>query len=97
MPTYTIRDEDGKLCEIGPVSGSQPSRMPSAHKDKNRSSLNTKDIEGAQSSTKGLGIFAHVTRKDPPRVDNLNTKDIFGAQAGSLKKGPQIYRDTNPL
>jgi hypothetical protein len=44
MPTYTIRDEDGKLCEIGPVWGNQPSRLPSVPKDKNRTSLKTKEI-----------------------------------------------------
>lgn len=71
MPTYTIRDEEGKLCEIGPISGNSPARLPSAPKDKNRGCLNTKDIEGAQASTKGLGIFAHVQRKDKFESKNL--------------------------
>lgn len=62
MPTYTIRDEDGKLTEIGPIHGGSPSCLPAAPKDKDRTSLNIKDIEGAQSSTKGLGIFAHAKR-----------------------------------
>lgn len=79
MPTYMHRDENGKPCEIGPIHGSSPSRLPSPPKDKDRSSLNIKDIEGAQSSTKGLGIFAHVQRSDKPESKNLQTQDIFGA------------------
>jgi len=47
MPTYNVRDENGKICEIGPINGSLPSRLPSPPKDKERSSLNIKDIEGA--------------------------------------------------
>lgn len=47
MPKYTVRDEDGKLCEIGPIHGGSPSCMPAQPKDKDRSSLNVKDIEGA--------------------------------------------------
>jgi len=97
MPVYQVTGDDGKLYEIGDVEGSKPARMPSAPKDKERSCLNTKDIDGAQTSTKGLGIFAHVTRKDKPESKNLNTADIYGAQTGSLKKGPQTKRITNPL
>jgi hypothetical protein len=97
MPVYQVTGDDGKLYEIGDVEGSKPARMPSAPRDKERSCLNTKDIDGAQTSTKGLGIFAHVTRKDKPESKNLNTADIYGAQTGSLKKGPQTKRITNPL
>ena len=34
---------------------------------------------------------------DQPDSKNLHIEDIFGAQASSLKKGPQIFRQTNPL
>jgi hypothetical protein len=35
MPTYTIRDEDGKTCEIGHVAGSNPNILPPPREDKN--------------------------------------------------------------
>lgn len=60
-PTYTVADEGGKTCEIGTVFGSKPAKMPTAPKqDRVSGSLNTSDIAGAQTSTKGLGVFANV-------------------------------------
>lgn len=83
MPTYTIKDDDGiKTCEIGPISGSRPARLPSAPKDKNR------NAETAAGS-KGFGIFSHVDAKYQPCGENLNTKDIEGAQAST--KGLGIF------
>jgi len=35
MPTYTIRDDDDKTCEIGHVAGSFPNILPPARTDKN--------------------------------------------------------------
>ena len=64
-PTYTVTDENGKATEIGCVDGSKPARMPSPPKDRSSygGSLQTGDIAGAQTSTKGLGVFANVQRR----------------------------------
>ena len=65
-PTYTIGDKEGGTYEVGKVDGAAPARMPDAPKEqaKNRQgSLGTSDIEGAQTSTKGLGVFAHAKRR----------------------------------
>lgn len=64
-PTYTITDENGQSVEIGVVAGSKPARMPDPPKDRSSfgGSLNTSDIAGAQTSTKGLGVFANVQRR----------------------------------
>ena len=65
-PSYTITDENGKVCEIGVVDGSKPAKMPDAPKERKgyAGSLNTADIAGAQTSTKGLGVFANVKRRE---------------------------------
>ena len=64
-PTYTVIDENGKGYEVGKVEGSAPARMPDPPKDRAAygGSLQTTDISGAQTSTKGLGVFANVTRR----------------------------------
>ena len=94
-PTYTHTDDNGKTFEIGVVAGSKPAKMPDAPKDKSAygGSLNTKDIAGAQTSTKGLGVFANVTRRTEQMTStNLDTKTVFGAQSGTLLKGPKTKR-----
>lgn len=58
--------------------------------------MRTKDIFGAQASTKGLGIFASVKRREDIK-NSMDLKDVEGAQVGSLKKGPVTKRCTNPL
>lgn len=58
--------------------------------------MRTKDIAGAQASTKGLGIFANVKRREDIKC-SLNNADVIGANSGSLKKGPVTNRRTNPL
>ena len=35
VPTYIVRDDDGKTQEIGPVEGSVPCVLPPARKDTN--------------------------------------------------------------
>lgn len=70
-PTYTVRDEQNNTCEIGPVAGSYPAVQPDAPKDKDRTSLNIKDISGAHASTKGLGVFANAKRQNEPASPNL--------------------------
>lgn len=100
-PTYTIGDKEGKTYEVGKVDGASPARMPDPPKEsaKNRcGSLATNDIEGAQTSTKGLGVFAHAKRRTEQMTStNLNTNDIEGSGAGSLLKGIKTNRNGNPL
>ena len=77
--------------------------MPDKPKDQalaRHGSLSTKDIEGAGTSSKGLGVFAHAKRRPDQMVStNLNTKDIDGSGAGSLSKGIKATRKNpgNPL
>ena len=59
-------------------------------------SLKTQDILGATASSKGLGVFAEVHQRRGVRGIN-KTDDIDGAQAGSLKRGTNTKRFTNPL
>ena len=64
-PTYTVIDEDGKPTTIGQVYGGKPAKLPDPPKDRSAygGSLQTSDIAGAQTSTKGLGVFANVKRR----------------------------------
>lgn len=64
-PTYQVMDDNNKATSIGVVDGSKPARMPDPPKDRSTygGSLQTGDIAGAQTSTKGLGVFANVTRR----------------------------------
>lgn len=78
-PTYTIRDENQNICEIGLVKGSQPCVLPPPRQDTNfvATSLKTEDIHGCAIGTKGLGNFHTRTRRV---YKNTNiTSDIFGA------------------
>ena len=100
-PCYDHIDENGNKCEIGYVDGAKPAKMPDAPKEqaKNRcGSLSTTDIEGAQTSTKGLGVFAHAKRREEQMTStNLQIKDVEGSGAGSLLKGVKTKRCGNPL
>ena len=74
--------------------------MPDPPKDRAAfgGSLATGDIAGAQTSTKGLGVFANVTRRsDQMTSTNLDTKNVLGAQSGTLMKGVKTTRTGNPL
>ena len=74
--------------------------MPEPPKDRATygGSLNSTDIAGAQTSTKGLGVFANVTRRAEQMTStNLDTKNVLGAQSGTLLKGVKTTRQGNPL
>ena len=79
-PVYDHIDENGKRIEIGFVEGAKPAKMPDAPKEqaKNRNgSLSTTDIEGAQTSTKGLGVFAHAKRREEQMTStSLQISDV---------------------
>lgn len=98
-PVYEVQGEEwGKSETIGEVHGAKPARMPSPpNKNKQTNSLWTKDIQGAQTETRGLGVFANVSRRDGQRSTGLNTDDIEGAKVGTLLKGPKTTRTSNPL
>ena len=97
MPTYTIRDEDKKMIEIGSVFGSTSVVLPPARTDERFkcTTLTTSDIHGCKIGTKGLGNFHNRARRGY-RVTN-EKNDIIGAQPDSLKKCPQTKRNTHPL
>ena len=81
---YKHRDEDNFLGEIGPVFGSNPKVLPPKREDPNfqATSLQTADIEGCKSSTKGLGNFHSRERRGFLQANK--TDDIIGACPGSL-------------
>ncbi len=66
MPTYIVRDDSDKPCDIGKVMGSDPNVLPPPRKDQNfvNKSLKTEDIHGCAIGTKGLGNFHTRIRKD---------------------------------
>jgi len=93
MPTYTIVGNE----QVGTVEGSTSMQFGSAPlKNYNNDIMRTSDIGGAQASTKGLGIFTNVKRREDIKC-SLNNADVIGAQVSSLKKGPVTNRRTNPL
>ena len=96
-PTYTIKDEDGKPCQIGEIKGNKPQVLPPKRERGDVSlSLKSTDIMGATADTKNLGVFTDVYKRRDVRPLN-NTQDIDGAQGGSLKKGTTTTRNTSPL
>jgi hypothetical protein len=96
-PTYVVRDEDSKVTQIGLIPGNKPVVLPPARKDENfqKTSLQTHDIHGCATSTRGLGSFH--TRERRGWRDTNTTADIVGAQPNTLKKSPDTIRCTNPL
>ncbi len=65
-PVYTVMaEEKGKFEEIGPVNGSKPSLLGNRDiGNKNPDLMRTKDIHGCGANSKGLGVFAHATRRE---------------------------------
>ena len=98
-PTYMHRGDDDKKTVgiIGPIIGNIPVILPPARQDPNflNKSLNTKDILGCGTSTKGLDNFHTRIRRDYKNTNN--TQDIVGAQPNTLKKSPETTRRTHPL
>lgn len=97
QPEYTVRDEDGKVCEIGSVAGSKPNVLPPPRQNQEfvNTSLKTTDIHGCAIGTKGLGNFH--TRERRAFKDTNKTEDIEKCHSGSLKKSPPTLRATHPL
>ena len=62
-PTYKVRNEEGKLVEIGEIDGNHPKKLPS-RKDPFNGAYDVRDIFGAAPGSKRLGPFHSITRKD---------------------------------
>jgi hypothetical protein len=94
-PTYVVRNDDGTLMTIGKIENSNTLHHPERKRGPVSSSLATNDIEGAQTGTKGLGVFAHHKRSEVKQINKID--DIAGSTVGSLRKGVATNRISNPL
>ena len=94
-PNYTMRDDTGALITIGDIAGSSPKKQPERKVGTFFDGLQTGDIAGAKSSSKGRGAFHSIERKH--FRDTNNIQDIPGAKVNTLKKGVSTQRFTNPL
>mmetsp|Transcript_7930 Transcript_7930/g.13308 ORF Transcript_7930/g.13308 Transcript_7930/m.13308 type:complete len:158 (+) Transcript_7930:671-1144(+) len=101
QPFYKIRDEEGKLVDIGFVVGSSPKKQYfRQRKDEMDNALKSRDIVGNLPGTKVLGNFHTRERR---QVRNLvNNSDIEGSNPGSLIRGIKMpqgkeSRVSNPL
>jgi hypothetical protein len=91
-PSYQVRDSDGNITTIGEVSGSKPKQYVRADSNAHSRHLDTSDIEGAKAGS----IYNKYKDRKEFRAPN-QIADIEGAQAGTLKKGVNSVRTTNPL
>ena len=94
-PSYKVRDEDGQVIDIGQIDGNAPAAIPKRETGPISLSLKTDDIVGAQSSSKGMGVFAHREWKHFRKTNTCH--DIEGTTASSLQKAPKTKRVSNPL
>lgn len=94
-PSYAFRNENGQLEDIGEIIGNKPMTIPERKRGPVSQSLDTKDIDGAQSGTKGLGVFAYHQRKEYKKTNQI--EDIAGSTVGSLRKGVSTSRISDPL
>jgi hypothetical protein len=94
-PTYVIRDDDGNKQEIGQIEGNRSFYIGERKRGPQSSSLETRDIEGAQPGTKNLGVFACHKRTHFGKTNDIH--DIAGSTVGSLRKGVNTNRVSNPL
>ena len=78
---------------VGEISGNRPKVLIPTYTAHDRH-LNTKDIDGALPSTKGLGPLK--TKERNYQKPLANTEDIEGAQVGSKKRGINTVRVTDP-
>lgn len=94
QPSYKVRNEEGKVIEIGTIEGNSPRKLPVRNTPFN-GAYDVKDIIGATADTKRLGAFHSKTRKD--FIDPNDIGDIDGSKPDTLKKGVQTVRVTDPL
>lgn len=79
VPEYVCRDEDGKLSEIGAVTGSRPKVLVRTTTAPHSRHLITSDIEGAKTGTVGLGPIGTLDRRNTRNPTNV--ADIEGASS----------------
>lgn len=91
-PSYQIRDSEGNIVTIGDVEGSKPKQYVRSGSNAHGRNLNTTDIEGATAGS----IYNKYKDRREFRTPN-QVADIEGAQAGTLRKGVNSIRTTNPL
>ncbi|CAD8154622.1 unnamed protein product [Paramecium pentaurelia] len=95
-PIYQHRDEEGKLVQIGFIDGSKTKQLHPITINKFASSiLTTQDIVGAQAGSHSQHFLRTNQRKDYRQTNSIS--DIEGVKAGTLKKGIESKRYTNPL
>jgi hypothetical protein len=63
QPTYKVRDEEGKVVEIGEIDRNHPRKLP-VRRDPVNGTYDVRDIVGAVPGSKRLGPFHSITRKD---------------------------------
>lgn len=61
-PSYSVRDADGKVVEIGAVEGSSPKRHPVRTTGGFFDGLQIADIPGTAVGSKRVGNFQHYNR-----------------------------------
>ena len=94
-PKYIVGDENKQKIEIGEIEKNRSKILhPNLEKDKDFN-LKTGDINGAWADTHADLFLRRNERRD--HRDNMITKDISGAMVGSLKKGIESLRHTNPI
>ena len=74
--------------------GNHPKPLYLFNNEKNGKNLNTNDIIGAQPGTKSH--ISKLERKYGRQMKHIN-EDIIGSHPGSLKRGIETNRNTNPL
>lgn len=62
-PNYLVFDDNGKSYQIGEIEGNKPRKPIQPPNGVPREPLNVKDIAGAQSSTKNLGVFEQYHKR----------------------------------
>ena len=95
VPAYKVRDDKGEVVEIGSIPGSSPKRQPERTRGGFFDGLKIGDIPGTAVGSRRLGNF-HSRDRQHFR-DTNNIAEVSGAQAGTLKKGVQSTRVTDPL
>lgn len=87
--------QTGLNVAYGKIDGNWPQAMPPPVAGVRN--LETRDIKGSQHDTKRLGSFTHYTRRAEQVRPITNNDDVLGSKCGSLLRGIQTIRQTNPL
>ena len=69
----------------GEIEGNCPKGLPKRNKGVVSQSLNTKDIEGCKTGTKGMGAYSKIPHETIR--NSINVNDIDGAHFGTVRRG----------